>query len=134
MTVFVDTSVWSLTFRRDAPTETPEVTLLMELLARNGDIVATGLVLQEILQGFAGSRLRTKIVDYFSAIPIIMPTLDDYVEAAELGNLCRRAGVQIGTVDALIARLCIANDLILLTTDRDFSHMARHAPIKVWKP
>jgi predicted nucleic acid-binding protein len=35
-------------------------------------------------------------------------------------------------VDALIAQLCIAHDLVLLTTDADFRHASRHIPLRVW--
>jgi predicted nucleic acid-binding protein len=35
-------------------------------------------------------------------------------------SLCRRSGVQVGTVDALIAQLCVSHDLTLLSTDKDF--------------
>ena len=49
-----------------------------------------------------------------------------------LRNTCRRAGVQLGTVDALIAQLCIRHGLTLLTTDLDFTHAARYCDLKVW--
>ena len=35
-----------------------------------------------------------------------MPDQVDHVAAAELRNSCRRRGVQIGTIDALLAQLC----------------------------
>jgi predicted nucleic acid-binding protein len=41
--------------------------------------------------------------------------------------------VQIGTIDALLARLCIRYDLVLLSTDRDFEHLARIAPLRIWR-
>jgi predicted nucleic acid-binding protein len=41
--------------------------------------------------------------------------------------------VQIGTIDALIAQLCIRDDLTLLTTDRDFDRIAKQSPLRVWK-
>ena len=52
MTLFVDTSVWSLAFRRDAVSECPEVAVLQTALVGDDTIVTTGLVLQELLQGF----------------------------------------------------------------------------------
>ena len=56
MTLLVDTSVWSLAFRRDAPVAGPEVAALRAAIAGGDTIVTTGLVLQELLQGFAGPR------------------------------------------------------------------------------
>ena len=133
MTLFVDTSVWSLAFRRDAPPDLPEVSALTRALGDGGEVVATGLVLQELLQGFSGPRSCDEIVERFGAIPLIVPNRQDHIEAAELRNHCRRAGIQIGTIDALIARLCIGNDLTLLTTDKDFTRIAKHSRLHVWK-
>jgi hypothetical protein len=60
-----------------------------------------------------------------SALPLLVPERDDHVEAAELRNLCRRKGVQVGTVDALLAQLCIRHELELLTMDNDFRRIAQ---------
>jgi predicted nucleic acid-binding protein len=45
----------------------------------------------------------------------------DAEEAAELQISLRRQGRQLETVDALIASVALRNDLVLLTTDKDFS-------------
>lgn len=44
----------------------------------------------------------------------------------------RRAGIQVGTMDALIAELCVRHGLTLLSADQDFESIARHTPLKVW--
>lgn len=134
MTLFVDTSVWSLALRRDAPSGSPEVNMLLSALEGEDIIVTTGLVLQELLQGFAGPRASRKIIDRFSALPFLMPDRQDYIDAAELRNACRRGGVQIGTIDALLAQMCIHHGLTLLTTDKDFLLAAAHCRLKVWRP
>jgi len=117
MTLLVDTSVWSLAFRRDAPVSGPEVLALRAAIDGGDAIVTTGLVLQEVLQGFAGPRARKEIVQRFAALPLLAPDRQDYIHAADIRNVCRRAGVQIGTIDALRGQLCIRHELILLTTD-----------------
>ena len=134
MTLLVDTSVWSLALRRDAKTQEPEVQALIEALGGSDIVVTTGLVLQELLQGFSGPKAASAIVERFSALALVQPERVDYIAAAEIRNTCRRSGVQIGTVDALIAQLCISNDLSLLTTDQDFTHAAKHCKLKVWSP
>ena len=133
MTLLVDTSVWSLAFRRDVASGAPEVSALRHALDRGESIVMTGLVLQELLQGFAGPRARKDIIDRFTALPLLTPDRQDHIAAAELRNRCRRAGVQIGTIDALLAQLCIRHELTLLTTDNDFVQAAAHCPLRVWK-
>lgn len=132
MTLLVDTSVWSLALRRDAPAAEPEVRHLENALFGSEVLVTTGLVLQELLQGFSGPRAQSLIVERFAALPFVQPDREDHVAAAALRNACRRAGVQIGTIDALLAQLCIRHDLVLLTTDRDFTHAAKHWPLRVW--
>jgi predicted nucleic acid-binding protein len=133
VTLFVDTSVWSLAFRRDVASAAPEVHALRDALEGGETIVTTGLILQELLQGFAGPRARKDIIDRFAALPLLTPDRQDHIDAAELRNRCRRAGVQIGTIDALLAQLCIRHQLTLLTTDNDFIRAAPHCPLRVWR-
>jgi predicted nucleic acid-binding protein len=133
LTLFVDTTVWSLYFRRDVTPQSPEIIALRQTLSQ-GAAVATGFVLQELLQGILGPRAKTTILEHFNAIHMITPSRDDHVEAAELRNHCRRTGIQVGTVDALIAQLCIARDLELLTIDNDFKHVSRKSRLRVWHP
>ena len=134
MTLLVDTSVWSLALRRDAKSDAPQVAALRSALEGEDLIVTTGIVLQELLQGFAGPRARDDIVDRFSALPLLVPDRQDHIDAASIRNACRRAGVQIGTIDALLAQLCIRHELTMLTTDGDFALAAQHCPLRVWMP
>lgn len=132
MTLLVDTSVWSLALRRDGVAAEPQVRHLKDALLGSEVVVTTGLILQELLQGFSGPRARAQIIDRFAALPLLQPDRQDHVDAAALRTTCRKAGVQIGTIDALLAQLCIRHELTLLTTDRDFTHAARHCPLRVW--
>jgi predicted nucleic acid-binding protein len=88
------------------------------------------LVLQELPQGFAGAKSRDQIVERFSALPLIAPDREDHIRAATLRNQWRRAGVQIGTIDALLAQLCLRHHLIMLTADHDFRRIAKHASLR----
>lgn len=133
MSLFVDTSVWSLALRRDSLSSSAEVRTLVRAIETGEIILTTGLVLQELLQGFSGPKAREQILDRFSAIPLLAPDRDDHIGAAELRNRCRRAGIQVGTIDALLAELCIRHELTMLTTDNDFTHIANHCALKVWK-
>jgi predicted nucleic acid-binding protein len=132
LSLFVDTSVWSLAFRRDAPAAAPEVRELVRAIEAGEALLTTGLVLQELLQGFSGPRARERILDRFTALPLLVPDRNDHIDAAELRNRCRRGGVQIGTIDALLAQLCIRHDLTMLTTDGDFRQIARRCALKLW--
>src|SRR5215475_1052017 len=132
MKLLVDTSVWSLALRRDHEATEPEVHVLKDALYGSEAVVTTGLVLQELLQGFSGPKAQAQIIERFAALPLIQPDRDDHIAAATMRNACRKAGVQIGTIDALIAQLCIRHELTLLTTDKDFIHVSKHCPLRVW--
>jgi len=131
--LFVDTSVWSLAFRRDQPTNVSQVGALMRAIDQGEIIVTTGLVLQELLQGFVGPRARRSIIERFASLPLLMPDRQDHIDAAELRNRCRRAGVQLGTIDAVLSQLCIRHGLTMLTTDNDFVLAAKHTGLRVWR-
>ena len=132
MRLFVDTRVWSLAFRRDAPPAVPVVDCLRRALGGDDLVFTTGLVLQELLQGFRGPRAGPRILDHFASLPLLVPNREDHIEAASLRNACRRRGIQIGTIDALLARLCLHHDLVLLTADSDFERVTAVSPLSIW--
>ena len=83
MTLLVDTSVWSLALRRDQDATDAQVSALREALEGEEIVVTTGLVLQELLQGFAGPRARKDIIERFASLPLIGPDRQDHIAAAE---------------------------------------------------
>ena len=134
MSLFVDTSVWSLAWRRDQASSAPEVSELERALKSGDSIYTTGLVLQELLQGFTRPKAHKQIIEHFSALPLLVPDRQDHIQAADLRNTCRRKGKQVGTIDALITQLCVRHDLVILTTDKDFQQIATIVSLSVWTP
>lgn len=132
MSVLVDTSVWSLALRRDTPPDLPHVRALVDALAGDDQVLTTGLILQELLQGFSGARRSDEIIQRFDALTMVTARRQDYIAAANTHTVCRQHGVQLGTVDCLIAQLAIRHEAMLLSTDRDFTHAAQHVPLKLW--
>jgi len=133
LSIFVDTSVWSSALRRDVPATTPQTKALVQALETGQIVVTTGLILQELLQGFSGPKAREGIIERFAALPLLAPDRQDHIAAADLRNECRRAGLQLGTIDALLAQLCIRHELTMLTADQDFAHIAEHCPLRIWQ-
>ena len=134
MDLFVDTSVWSLALCRDVRSDEPTVERLRLALETGEGVFTTGFVLQELLQGFRGPKARDSIVERFGPLPFLVPDRADHVEAAEPGNVCRRSGILVGTIDALLAQLCLRHGLVMISTDRDFELMARHVDLRRWVP
>jgi predicted nucleic acid-binding protein len=132
VSLLVDTSVWSLAFRRDGPLDAPEVGALRAALLGAEQVFTTGLVLQEVLQGFAGPKNRDELAERLSVLAFLQPDKQDHIAAADIRNACRRRGVQIGTIDALLIQLCQRYDLTLLTTDQDFHAASQHVDVRIW--
>lgn len=132
MSLLVDTSVWSLAFRRDGQPGVPEVSALRVALQGAEQVFTTGLVLQEVLQGFAGPKNRDQLVERLSALAFLQPDKQDHIAAAEIRNVCRRRGIQIGTIDALLIQLCQRYELTLLTTDKDFQAASQQVEFRLW--
>ena len=132
MSLLVDTSVWSLALRRDEHQSEPEVLALGNALRGADQVFITGLVLQELLQGFSGPKARDQILERLAALAFLQPDRVDHIEAADIRNSCRRRGLQIGTVDALLIQICRRHDLVMLSTDRDFHAASKHVDFKQW--
>lgn len=133
MSILVDTSVWSLALRRKNVPDIAEIQRLREALTSPDKVVTTGVIIQELLQGFSGAKSRDLIIDRFQSLSLIQPTITDHIEVAEIRNTCRRGGVQIGTIDALIAQLCIKHNFMLLSTDKDFQYAAKHIDLRLYQ-
>ena len=73
MNVLVDTSVWSLALRRDTPPNIKETQILARCLERQDILFSTGIIVQELLQGFRGPKQR--LIEHFSSLPLIVPDL-----------------------------------------------------------
>lgn len=111
----------------------PEVRALRDALA-GGEIVATtGVILQDLLQGVISERARTQIIEMFAALEYLTPSREDHVAAAGVRKTLRSAGVQVGTIDALIAHLAIAGSHTLLTTDNDLRAASSHISLQLWR-
>jgi len=123
--VLVDTSVWSLAFRRHGPAEHAQVAKLSELAAGRDEVAITGTILQEVLQIFrdeiAFARIGAKLE------PLVFLHLDRpaFIEAARIHRLCAAAGTTVSTADCQIATAAVRHKCSLLTADTDFERIAR---------
>ena len=131
MRLLVDTSVWSLAFRKNAPSTLPKIRRLAQALREGEQVFTTGLILQELLQGFPEEGARAAILDRFASLPHVVPDGRDHVAAADLRARLSADGVRLGTIDALLAQLCLRHDLTLLTTDLAFNQIAELTSLSV---
>lgn len=131
MKVLVDTSVWSLALRRKLTKDHKKVTLLYDLIESDQPIYLMGVIVQELLQHIRENAQFNKIKLFFKPFPLLEPSYETYIAAAQIASSCRRHGIQASTIDALIAATAVEYDCQLLTTDLDFEHIATKAPLKL---
>ena len=132
MKVLVDTSVWSLAFRRRAPAH-PAVDELRRLIA-HGRAAMVGPIRQEILSGIRETATFERLRDHLRAFTDETVTPADYERAAECFNTCRAKGLQGSNTDFLLCVVAERHRLPILTTDDDFARYARVLSIVLHKP
>jgi predicted nucleic acid-binding protein len=128
--ILADTSAWVQYLRA---TGSPVHLRLRKLIANEGDLVTTEVVVMELLAGETApegvTRLR-RLLGRFELLPV--EGLADYEAAAELYRRCRTGGETIRNLtDCLIAAVAVRHGAILLHCDHDFDVIARHTPLQV---
>jgi predicted nucleic acid-binding protein len=129
MKVLVDTSVWSLAFRRRAPAHG-----VVDVLRRTielGQAALIGPIRQELLSGIREPSALDRLRAALRAFPDIDLASADHERAAECFNACRAAGVQGSNTDFLICAVAERRRMPILTTDRDFERYATVLPIRL---
>jgi hypothetical protein len=128
--ILADTSAWVEYLRA---TGSPVHLRLRRLIADEGELATTEVVMMELLAGEASpegvTRLR-RLLGRFEVLPI--EGLADYEAAAELYRRCRAGGGTVRNLtDCLIAAVAVRHGVTLLHRDHDFEVIARHTPLRV---
>ncbi len=132
MKVIVDTSVWSLAFRRREVVKTPEVVALVGLVEQ-GLVVLLGPVRQEVLSGIKHREQFERLRERLATFPDLELTTRDFETAAGLCNLCITKGVQAAHTDFLIAAAATIRGYAVLSADRDFKNIARIVSVRTYE-
>lgn len=130
MKIVVDTSVWSLAFRRKT-VETVYREVLEDLIS-DGRVVMLGAVRQEVLSGLRHAEQFERLRLVLRAFPDLRLETRDYERAAEYANLCRANGIQGANTDFLICAAAVSRDYEILTTDKDFTLFAELLPVTLY--
>ena len=134
MKVLVDTSVWSLAFRKKNRSEIEEgiVEVLSELI-RDTNAVIIGPVRQEILSGISAQDIFEDLRTKLSIFKDLEIQTSDFEQAAAFFNTCRSHGIQGSHIDYLICSVAVNNNIPILTLDNDFNNYKKYLPIKTMK-
>ena len=130
--VLVDTSVWSLAFRKKHPDSNDKKLIeYLTFLIRNRYAVMIGPIRQEILSGISGESTFRKLKEALKAFPDFEITTDDYGQAAAYYNICRSNGIQGSHIDYLICSVAHNNDFLIFTLDKDFKNYRNYIDIEL---
>ncbi|NQT60372.1 MAG: PIN domain-containing protein [Bacteroidetes bacterium] len=123
MKVLVDTSVWSLAFRKKSLTD-EELKIIKELkeLIYELRVLLIGPIRQELLSGISDEVKFKNLKEKMRAFDDLEILPEDYENAAEIFNKCRRNGIQGSQIDYLICSVAKNNNLSIFTTDKDFDN------------
>ena len=131
MNILIDTSVWSLVFRRK--NHEPHYAQIVSHLILEGRAKIMGPIRQELLSGVEDRKqfvLLKQKLQAFSDIPL---SRVHYETAAELYNQCRKKGVQGSHIDFLICAVAKIEELLIFTTDQDFVHYSNIVGLKLYQ-
>lgn len=132
--VIIDSSAWSIAFRRTKPLTDPReiavAKVAYELVDRDSACMI-GLIRQEVLSGIPTQKLFENLCDYLSIIEDSLVLPQDYIVAAQFFNLCRSKGIQGSHIDLLLCAVASRLDYPILATDHDFLHYAQLLPIRL---
>ena len=131
MRALVDTSVWSLSLRKERPAEHPTVAKLTSMLQTDEDVFLIGLILQEILQAFRSDSSFRRVARHLEPFPLLELERGDFIEAATLHRKCAARGLSVSTADCQIAQAAIRHACQLLTADKDFERIAHYSELKL---
>jgi predicted nucleic acid-binding protein len=131
MKVLVDTSIWSLAFRRNKVIDRPEINILLELIDRK-QVAMIGIIRQEILSGIKRHEQFLSLRNMLRSFKDDTLITNDFEKAAEFFNTCRSNGIQGSNYDFLICAAAANRKYKIFTSDKDFELYSNHLPIELF--
>ena len=128
--MLVDTSVWSLAYRRTT-VEPNRWTQELAALIRSRRAFLIGAIRQELLSGIRDSRQFEALRLTLRGFPDVPMQKTDYEGGAEFSNRCRARGIQGSHVDFLVCAVAVRRSMPIFSADQDFEVFEQLLPIKL---
>lgn len=116
--IIADTCMWIEFFRTKS-----EVSGQMCMFIADNQIVGTGTIIAELLQGVRGEKERNVIVEIFSTLDYIEMTQDLWIDAGNIARELRSNGKTIPLSDISIACCAKEYDYKIFTIDKHFKEI-----------
>ncbi len=127
MLILPDTNLWILLMRARTPRA---VKLKIAPFAGDPQACLAEPVVFEVLRSATDAEAH-EVARLFQHLRLL-PTPDGlWKKGADLGRVCRRAGLTVGSIDLLIAAVAIDYDVEIVTFDADFLRMASVSKLRV---
>ncbi len=118
--ILIDTSAWVDFFRGKAG-QSARVHFCLE----DNSAALCGPVITELRRGFQSAREKATVLLLFDGCHFLEQPDDLWVAAGDLGAQLRGKGHTVKTLDLLIAVHALTHQVPILTSDSDFSVIAR---------
>ena len=131
--ILVDTSVLIEYFRGG---NIPAVQQFSHVLDQDIPFGITPWIYCEVLQGCRSDKDFQVLKAYLETQVFydVKDVLESYAQTAVMFRRLRRKGITVSSsIDCLVARIAIENDLFLLHNDPDYDRIAGLFPLKIWK-
>jgi hypothetical protein len=115
--IMVDTSVWIDFFKSGKSSASK---LLVKKLEED-KVCICGIIELELIQGLKENE-KIEVMNCLEILEYIELTKEYYRSAGRTISDLRKKGITVAPADALIATLCIRNNLTLLSFDKDYKH------------
>ena len=112
----------------------PESPIAFELqsLIQESRVRMLGVIRQELLSGIRSEVQFSRLKELLRSFPDLPIVTEDYENAAEYYNICRKHGFQGSNADFLICAVAVRQNLCIYTTDKDFELYAQYLPIVLY--
>jgi predicted nucleic acid-binding protein len=125
--VLIDTSVWVELFRLPSHGLRP----LVEDLIAGDQARICAAVAAELIQGATTAKDLEAAEDLAEAIPSLQASDETWTAAGRLSQKLRMKGAVVGLLDCYLAELALAHRCSILSLDKHFPLIAKHAPLEV---
>ena len=127
MGFLIETTLWVDYTRAHAPRKVKE---LVAPYISDVDSYLAEPVLFEMYRSATPAE-RLDLAKLFETIPVLRTPEDIWMRAAELGQVCKDAKYDAGSMDLLIAAVALEHDAEVVTFDDGFGRMARVSELRV---
>ena len=127
MVTLIDTSLW-IDFTRARSPQALKRFIAPFILARGAHTAEP--VIFEVMRHASAEEVRPLNLQ-FETIPTLASPPELWTRATEMGQMCRRKNLTVGSLDLLVAAVAVHHSAELVTFDHDFAAIASVSSLRL---